>query len=340
MTGDSPVPQQPPLPPDPPALGGMNGDLRHTSTTTTNNAACTESVASPPSMLPGLQSAPPIPSHQQHQQQQTWYDTGVPHISVLLYQEAEAWRTLTQLHRGVMCAARQLTAVISDTSERIETAQDAIASREYAYCTYLTNIALQCDYLSTEALRLRTLRKTRTVSETHVLHLLLQTHSEEAISVGTALASQTAISVQTLVVELRQSIQSTKTQIARLRTALQALQDNPRLGGDLCLTVRSPNEGAHAADEPIVSLAKLFHTVYEGSDEEEVTDEALIRALEQLHLLSPPPVDEHVAASASAEIGGTARVSSSSSSSSSTASMEASAGGRARTMVRRLGQSR
>ena len=88
----------------------------------------------------------------------------LPPVSALLMREAEAWRALLQLHTGVLGAARQLAAATSEATRAepmLETTREAIETREAQYYSGLTNLVAQCDSMSAEALRLRTLRKTR-----------------------------------------------------------------------------------------------------------------------------------------------------------------------------------
>lgn len=206
----------------------------------------------------------------------------MPAVSVLLVQEAQAWRALAQLHQGVAGTARALLGAMTATAERFEATREAAESREYAYCSSLTTLVSQCDLLSTEALRLRTLRKARATTETHVLQLLLQAHSDEALSTGHATAGQVAASLQALVSELGQASTSTRSQIAQLRTAMRLLQDDPQLRGELCVGVKHGPE--MDADATLVPIGKIFDAIF--AQNVEVTDETLVEGLAAVGLLN------------------------------------------------------
>lgn len=215
----------------------------------------------------------------------------LPAVSVLLMQEAQAWRALAQLHQGVAGTARALLGTMTATAERFETTREAAESREYAYCSSLTTLVSQCDLLSTEALRLRTLRKARATTETHVLQLLLQAHSDEALSTGHATAGQVAASLQALVSELGQASTSTRSQIAQLRTAMRLLQDDPQLRGELCVGVKHGPE--IDADATLVPIGKIFDAIF--AQNVEVTDETLVKGLAAVGLLNHAPAAAAVA---------------------------------------------
>ena len=166
----------------------------------------------------------------------------MPPVSALLMREAEAWRALLQLHTGVLGAARQLAAATSEGGEgqslMLETTREAIETREAQYYSGLTNLVAQCDQLSAEALRLRTLRKTRQGADVHALEALMHAHAAETLAIGGTLAANAAVAVSSVTAELRQASQATRTQLAQVRAVLQLVQDRPALQGKVQLAYR------------------------------------------------------------------------------------------------------
>ena len=210
----------------------------------------------------------------------------IPHISVLLYQEAEAWRTLMQLHNGLAGATRELLATMQTSSDRIEQTVEDTQSREATYCASLSSLASQCDMLAADALRLRTLRKSRVDTEKHVLQLLTHAHTHETLSVGNSMAAQASLGVQVLMSELRQLSSATRTQIAQLRTAMQLLRESSHIHGDLCVGVRRPTSSAdNTVELQFASVQDVYATAYEQYNE--ASEEALVTSLTRLGLIAP-----------------------------------------------------
>lgn len=162
------------------------------------------------------------------------YEASMPPVSALLMREADAWRALLGLHQGVLGTARQLAMATTETDgAALETTQEAIEAREAAYYAGLTQLVAACDQLSTEALRLRALRKARGNADAQALQALMQAHSTETLAVGAMLASNSAVKVQAATAELRQATQATRQQLAQVRAVLQLVQDHPPLRGKL-----------------------------------------------------------------------------------------------------------
>jgi hypothetical protein len=195
-------------------------------------------------------------------------------VSALLMREAEAWRALLSLHTGVLGAARQLAAAATEGGEgqspMLETTREAIETREAQYYAGLTQLAAQCDQLSAEALRLRTLRKTRQGADVHALEGLMHAHAAETLAIGGTLAANSAVAVASVTAELRQAARATRTQLAQVRAVMQLVQDRPALQGSVQLAYR----------DWVLNTDQVFAAVYQES--EELTDEALVRALEGL----------------------------------------------------------
>lgn len=199
----------------------------------------------------------------------------MPPVSALLMREAEAWRALLALHTGVLGAARRLAAATCEGGSEascamLETTREAIEAREAQYYSGLTQLAAQCDQMATEALRLRALRKTRQGADVHALEGLMHAHAAETLAIGGTLASNAAVAVAGVTAELRQAAQATRQQLAQVRAVMQLVQDRPALQGQVQLAYRNC----------VVDTGRVFEKVYTQS--EELTDESLIRALDDL----------------------------------------------------------
>jgi hypothetical protein len=200
------------------------------------------------------------------------YEASLPPVSTLLMHEAEAWRALLQLHTGVVGTARKLAAATSETETGtvLESTREAIEAREAAYYAGLSQLASQCDAMATEALRLRSLRKSRASADVLALQVLMQSHSAETLATGSTLSSNSGLEVSAVATELRQAAQATRQQIAQVRAVMQLVQDAPSLVGRVQLAYR----------DCLLNTDEVFEAVYRHS--EQLTDEALLRALEDL----------------------------------------------------------
>lgn len=256
--------KQPPLPPGPPPH---------------QVAAASHPVASP---LHGPTHAPqpppsqtgyfqPAPGYGWGDGYQHGYEPSLPPVAQLLMREAQAWTALLNLHTGVLGTARQMASSMTESDPTLETAREAIEVRESSYYAALSQLASHCDALGAEALRLRALRKTRATTDTQALQALMQSHSCEALAIGSTLAGSSAIAVNTTASELRQASTSTREQIAQVRALMQVMQDAPALQGRLSIRVD---------DTHTFSPNEVFEAVYKQSDE--LSDEALSCALEEL----------------------------------------------------------
>jgi len=221
--------------------------------------------------------------------QQPTFDQAVPPVSALLIREAEAWRALLGLHSGVVGTARQMaTAVSAENEVLLESTRDAIEQREANYYAALTQLAANCDAMSTEALRLRSLRKARATTDTQALQVLMQAHSSETLAIGTTLGTNSATSVQAVTAELRQATQTTRTQIAQLRAMMQAIQDQPELHGSIGVTFTDSEHTTHQ-----FTTGAVFDAVYQASLE--LNEESLVAAM---HLLCTGDPERVASASA------------------------------------------
>jgi hypothetical protein len=202
------------------------------------------------------------------------FDQSIPPISALLMREAEAWRALLGLHAGVVGTARQMATAVVEHEILLEGARESIEQREAAYYASLTQLAANCDALSTEALRIRSLRKARASTDTQALQVLMQAHSSETLAIGTTLGSNSATSVQAVTAELRQATQATRQQIAQMRALMQAIQDTPEMRGSLGLTFTDENT-VHQ-----FCIDDVFNAVYQEADE--LHEESLVAAMKAL----------------------------------------------------------
>lgn len=206
------------------------------------------------------------------------YEASMPPVSALLMREADAWRALLGLHQGVLGTARQLaTATTESDGSTIETTREAIEAREAAYYSGLTQLVAACDQLSTEALRLRALRKARGNADAQALQALMRAHSTETLAVGATLAANSAVKVQAATAELRQATQATRQQLAQVRAVLQLVQDHPPLRGTLRIAhVPEHGGGPERSFEPGAVIEAAYH------HGEALSEATLVQAMAEL----------------------------------------------------------
>jgi len=249
-----------------------------------------ESSPPPPPQHPPLPPGPPpdhatgyyhpahmaYPSWESVAYQQPQFDTNVPHVSALLVREAEAWRALLGLHTGVISTARQMASAVVEQDVMLDSTREAIEQREANYFAALTQLAANCDALGAEALRLRSLRKARSTTDTQALQVLMQAHSSETLAIGTSLSSNTSTSVQAVTAELRQATQATRAQLAQMRALMQAVQDQPELRGSIGVTFSSDDgRGSYQ-----FTTDAVFDAVYQAGSE--LNEESLASAMRAL----------------------------------------------------------
>lgn len=257
--------------------------------------------------------AQPQPQHQYyaHQQQayaQSWegmqcygcpvtaFDAqSVPQITQMLYREGEAWRALLALHSGVVSAAQQISAVVSESAS-LDTneASNATEHRELQYCAALTQLAAQCDALHVEAVKLRGLRKARASADLLAIQALLDAHANETLAVGSSLASNASMAITTVTADVRNAIQSTRSQLAQARALLQIVKDAPVLSGRLSIGISTP-DGSRTVEH---STETVFAAVYKCHAE--LTEDSLAQALQDLLLEPQSPATTSSSSSADA----------------------------------------
>ena len=129
----------------------------------------------------------------------------IPHVSQLLYREGDAWTAVLSLHSTVLQNVHQISASLS--SENIF---DSDSERELQYCSALSQAAAQCDLMHAELIKLRTLRKARSSCDLSALQPLINSHTRETVAVGSNVASQLSMSIQSITSDLRSTIAEMK----------------------------------------------------------------------------------------------------------------------------------
>ena len=156
----------------------------------------------------------------------------------MLMREAEAWRALLSLHQGVVGTARVLATMIPpEPGPVLETSRESLEQREAQYHSALSNLVSQCDQLTAECLRLRSLRKARRATDVQALQILMQSHTIETLALGASLGTSSSINVQAATSEIRLAAQTTRQEITQIRALMQVAQEAPRLHAQIRLAV-------------------------------------------------------------------------------------------------------
>lgn len=216
----------------------------------------------------------------------------MPQICQMLYREGEAWRALLALHSGVVSTAQQVSALVNEaTSLDHNESGNATEHRELQYCASLTQLAATCDALHTEAVKLRGLRKARASVDIHTIQTLMDAHARETLAVGSSLASNASMSIQSATADVRSAITATKSQLAQTRALLEIVANAPLLRGRLRIGIVSEDDGRMASFTPDA----VFAAVYQSAAE--LTEDSLAGAMNNL-MLDPPTESEAVSATA------------------------------------------
>ena len=141
-----------------------------------------------------------------------------PPIAQMLYREGDAWSSLLALHTNVITNLQLASASIS-----CESVLDTDAERELQYVSTLSQAAAHCDQLHAEIIKLRTLRKTRSQYDLSALQPILRAHTSETVAVGTSLASQVSMTIQTVASEIRATMNEIKKTEAELISLYEML---------------------------------------------------------------------------------------------------------------------
>ena len=259
-----PVTLQPPLPPLPPGPPPQPKDASQAPPA--SSSACT----STPVVGSGHGAATPAADANPSLVYTTWPSNPatIPEVSQMLVREAEAWRALLSLHQGVVGTARLLAAMVPPEPRPVlETSRESLEQREAQYHSALSNLVSQCDQLTAECLRLRSLRKARRATDVQALEILMQSHTIETLALGASLGTASSINVQTATSEIRLAAQTTRHEITQLRALMQVVHESPRLHAKIRLAV-----GAHTNMRDI-SIADFFVELYKHS--QQLTDAAV-----------------------------------------------------------------
>lgn len=262
-----PVALQPPLPPEPPPQA--NDALQAPPSPT--------SCSSTPAVGGGQSASAHVTAPNPSLVYTAWPSNAVaiPDVSQMLMREAEAWRALLSLHQGVVGTARVLATMVSpEPGPTLETSRESLEQREAQYHSALSNLVSQCDALTTECLRLRSLRKARRATDVQALQILMQSHTIETLALGASRGTSSSINVQAATAEIRLAAQTTRQEITQLRALMQVAQEAPRLHAQIRLTV---GVDAHVRD---ISIANFFAELYRHSSH--LTDSAVEETIERV----------------------------------------------------------
>ena len=160
---------------------------------------------------------PPLPP--QPQQPQQVYVPTVPAISQLLISEAEAWRALLSLHGGISSLANTLASTAVTDSDETEV-------REAQYVAGVSALVTACDNLAAQVTKLRSLRRTKRNLETQAgrLALVMQSHENEICARAESTSRLLSLDISSVTAKVRATAQHQKSQIAQLRSLLQAIE--------------------------------------------------------------------------------------------------------------------
>lgn len=200
----------------------------------------------------------------------------------MLYREGDAWRALLSLHSNVLSTAQHLSAVVAEaTSLNVSESNNATEYRELGYYAALSQVAAQCDALHCEIIKLRGLRKARSTIDVHAIHALLDAHANETLAIGTSLASNVSLSIQSATSDVRMANQETRAQLSQVRALLQLVQEAPALSGRLKICI-SPSDGGASTEW---SPGEVFEAIYKNSSE--LNEDALAFAMNNLSASEP-----------------------------------------------------
>lgn len=205
-------------------------------------AASANPIHNVPPLLPPL---PPGPLPQQ---------PAPPHIAQLLYREGDAWTSVLNLHSNVIQNIQLASSSISN-----ESVFDSDSERELHYVAALSQAAAQCDQLHAELIRLRTLRKARKTYDISSLQPLIRAHTSETLAIGTSIASQVSITVQSVAAELRSINMEIKKTEKELTSLYEMLASSPlhTLPSDFEIRVIQNND-ANSRTIPLANFVQIL----------------------------------------------------------------------------------
>lgn len=193
-------------------------------------------------------------------------------VADLLRREASVWETVSAL-------ASKITA---PNAAQDESTHQGPHSR--AYLSSLTQLAAVADALVAEALKLRQLRHARDTIEDALVKQVVADHQIELFKQGEATSRVVISDVLHATAQLRNEISRSRSEIASLKSALEALE-----GADIALPEHAEvvvglrfGEGQL---ECIQTTSELIRLALAHSSEGNVTPRSLSAALKQ----EPPP---------------------------------------------------
>tara|TARA_Y100000817_G_C16769460_1_gene505416 strand:- start:103 stop:870 length:768 start_codon:yes stop_codon:yes gene_type:complete len=219
-----------------------------------------------PQHVPQVAALPSVPQMPQ-----------MPQISEMLVREAEAWRALLALHGIALAGGNHAVASMGEL--RIdEDAEDASEQREAQYVAQLTSLMAQCDAMSHEIIKIRTLRRSRRRLQEQARREVVRAHSDETLALGSTLAGQLQQQVTALTTDIRLKCQTIRNELTQARALLQAIADAESstlpVGATVVLGLRRGEEfQVHPVDE-------VLRAVYQHS--ESISEEGLVSALQRL----------------------------------------------------------
>ena len=147
----------------------------------------------------------------------------MPQISEMLVREAEAWRALLALHGIALAGGNHAVASMGEL--RIdEDAEDASEQREAQYVAQLTSLMAQCDAMSHEIIKIRTLRRSRRRLQEQARREVVRAHSDETLALGSTLAGQLQQQVTALTTDIRLKCQTIRNELTQARARCRRLR--------------------------------------------------------------------------------------------------------------------
>lgn len=218
--------------------------------------------------MPGYQAGPPQPTWEWAQQP---VQPELPPISQMLIREADAWRALLSLHGSLLHLSTDIArSSVSDAQTAFaEDLQEAFDQREASYIAGITHLSGQCDALVAEAIKIRGLRKAQAGLRAHGLRDVLHQHANEALAVGETQARNSAMTIATATSEVRQAVQTLRTQLQQSRALLQAAGELQALGPlpASAVVVMGYQQGDCVEVEPVATVLQRVYSRGALSDE-------------------------------------------------------------------------
>lgn len=233
---------------------------------------------SQPPLPPG---PPPPPSYDGYcDPQLEWQMYQVPPISMMLHQEAEAWRALLALHASVVAKARELSGERLEDSLRYDESSETSDQREATYMQSLSSLLQNTDALSTELLKLRGLRRARREVMVAAHAETMRAHTDETLALGASLGNGGSMSLATVTAEVRLAGQSLRNQLSQARALLVALQEAEasQLASNACIVM-----GVRTGEDTVFySVDEVMRAVFERSST--ITEDAIAEALSKMRV--------------------------------------------------------